>query len=41
MVLARVMAISAQGGRFPAYVASFLPIVIGLVVAGVLIHKRN
>ena len=41
LVLARVMAIYAQGGRVPAIVASFLPIVIGLVVAGILVHRRN
>lgn len=41
MFLANVMSISAQGGRVPAYVASFLPIVIGLIVGGYLIHKRN
>ena len=41
LVLARVMAIYAQGGRVPAIVASFLPIAIGLVAAGVLIHRRN
>ena len=41
LVLARVMAIYAQGGRVPAIVASFLPIAIGLFAAGVLIHRRN
>jgi len=41
LVLSRVMAIAAQGGRFPAFAASFLPIAIGLVVAGVLIRKRD
>jgi lipopolysaccharide export system permease protein len=41
MMLANAMSIMAQGGRIPAYVASFTPIVIGLVVAVVLIHRRN
>lgn len=41
MFLANALSISAQGGRIPAYVASFLPIVIGLIVGGYLIHKRN
>lgn len=40
-ILLRVMSIYALGGRFPAFVASFVPIIIGLVVAGILIHKRN
>ncbi len=41
MMLANAMSIMAQGGRIPAYMASFTPIVIGLVVAIVLIHRRN
>ncbi|MBL8064332.1 MAG: LptF/LptG family permease [Chthonomonadaceae bacterium] len=41
MVLARALAITAQGGRVPAIVASFLPILIGLFVAGYLIWKRD
>lgn len=41
MMLANAMSIMAQGGRVPAYVASFTPIVIGLVVAIVLVHRRN
>jgi lipopolysaccharide export system permease protein len=41
MMLANAMSIMAQGGRVPAYVASFSPIVIGLVVGIVLIHRRN
>ncbi len=41
MLLADVMSISAQGGRVPAALASFLPIAIGLVVGGWLIHRRN
>jgi lipopolysaccharide export system permease protein len=41
MMLANAMSIMAQGGRIPAYVASFTPIVIGLVVAVWLIHRRN
>ncbi|MBS1713661.1 MAG: LptF/LptG family permease [Armatimonadetes bacterium] len=41
LVLANVMSISAQGGRVPAFAASFLPIVIGLTLAGYLVHRRN
>lgn len=41
MMLANAMSIMAQGGRIPAFVASFTPIVIGLVVAIVLIQRRN
>lgn len=41
MLLANVMSISAQGGRVPAALASFLPIAIGLVVGAVLIRKRD
>ncbi|MBS1723967.1 MAG: LptF/LptG family permease [Armatimonadetes bacterium] len=39
--MANVMSILARGGRIPAFVASFLPIAIGLAVAGFLIHRRN
>ncbi len=39
--LTNVMGIAAQGGRVPAFVASFLPIVAGLIAGIVLIHKRN
>lgn len=41
MMLANAMSIMAQGGRIPSYVASFTPIVVGLGVAVVLIHRRN
>ncbi|MCH8980291.1 MAG: LptF/LptG family permease, partial [Armatimonadetes bacterium] len=41
MMLANAMSIMAQGGRMPAFIASFTPIVIGLVVAMVLIQRRN
>ncbi|MCH8977853.1 MAG: LptF/LptG family permease, partial [Armatimonadetes bacterium] len=41
MMLANAMSIMAQGGRIPAIVASFTPIVIGLVVAMVFIQRRN
>ena len=41
MMLANAMSIMAQGGRIPAFVASFTPIVIGLVVAMVFIQLRN
>lgn len=39
--LTNVMGIAAQGGRVPAFVASFLPISVGLVVGLFLIHRRN
>ncbi|HZH98440.1 MAG TPA: LptF/LptG family permease [Fimbriimonadaceae bacterium] len=41
MTLANLMAVYAQGGKIPSWVASFTPLAIGLVVAAVLIHKRN
>ena len=41
MMLSNAMSIMAQGGRIPAYMASFTPIVIGLAVAIVLIQRRN
>ncbi len=41
LMLANFMAIYAQGGVIPAYVASFLPLVIGLAVAAVTITKKN
>ena len=41
MMLANAMSIMAQGGALPPFVASFTPIVIGLVVAVVLINRRN
>lgn len=41
MMLANAMSIMAQGGRIPAWAASFAPIAVGLVVAIVLIHRRN
>lgn len=41
MLLANVMSISAQGGRVPAFVASFLPVAIGLAVGGWLVRQRD
>ncbi len=41
LLLTNVMSIMAQGGAVPSYVASFGPIVIGLVVGIYLIHNRN
>lgn len=41
MLLSNVMSILAQGGRLPAWLASFSPIAVGLVVAAILIHRRN
>ncbi|MCH7904111.1 MAG: LptF/LptG family permease [Armatimonadetes bacterium] len=40
-LLTNVMAIAAQGGQVPSYVASFLPVLIGLVTAIVLVQRRN
>lgn len=41
MMLANLMAVYAQGGAIPAYVASFSPLAIGLVFAAFLIHRKN
>lgn len=41
MMLANFMAIYAQGGVVPAWVASFLPLVVGLVVAAVAIVRKD
>lgn len=41
LMLANLMAVYAQGGVVPSFVASFLPIAIGLSIASVLIWKRN
>jgi lipopolysaccharide export system permease protein len=41
MMLANFMAVWAQGGVLPAYLASFTPLAIGLIVAAVTIHKKN
>ena len=41
MMVANAMSITAQGGRIPAFVASFLPIFLGLAVALFLIKRRN
>lgn len=41
MLLANMMAIYAQGGQVPPFVASFLPIGVGLGAAIVLIRHRN
>lgn len=41
LLLTNVMSIMAQGGAVPSYVASFGPIVIGLIVGISLIQKRN
>ncbi len=41
MMLANAMSIMAQGGRIPAYMASFAPILVGLCVALALIRRRN
>jgi lipopolysaccharide export system permease protein len=39
--LASFMNVFARGGIFPSYVASFTPIVIGLIASGVIIWRRN
>jgi lipopolysaccharide export system permease protein len=41
MMLANFMAVYAQGGVLPPYLASFTPLVIGLLVAAVTIHRKN
>jgi len=41
MMLANFMAIWAQGGAIPAWLASFMPLLVGLVVAGITIHRKN
>lgn len=40
MLIANVMAIQAQGGLIPAFAASFLPLVLGLGVAGYTIRRK-
>lgn len=41
MMITNSMSILAQGGAIPAWVASFAPILIGLVTGVVLIHRKN
>jgi lipopolysaccharide export system permease protein len=41
VTLANLMAVYASGGGIPAYVASFTPVVLGLIAAGVIIWRRN
>ncbi|MCW5943720.1 MAG: LptF/LptG family permease [Fimbriimonadaceae bacterium] len=41
MLLANLMAISAQGGRIPAYAASFAPLVIGVLYGSFAIWRKN
>jgi len=41
ITLANLMNVYAMGGAIPAYVASFTPLVIGLIAAGVIIWRRN
>ncbi len=40
-MLANFMNVFARSGIFPAYIASFTPIAIGLVASGVIIWQRN
>ena len=41
ITLANLMNVYAMGGAIPAYLASFTPLVIGLIAAGVIIWRRN
>lgn len=41
MMVTNAMAIMAQGGAIPSYLASFAPIVVGLLVAVELIRRKN
>lgn len=41
ITLANFMSVIAQGGAIPAYLASFTPLAIGLIAAGVIIWRRN
>jgi lipopolysaccharide export system permease protein len=41
ITLANLMNVYAMGGVIPAYVASFTPLLIGMVAAGVIIWRRN
>jgi lipopolysaccharide export system permease protein len=41
MMVANVMNTLNQGGRVPAWAASFAPATLGLVAAAYLVHRRN
>jgi lipopolysaccharide export system permease protein len=41
LMITNALSIFARGGAVPAWVASFTPVAIGLIVAAVLIGKRN
>lgn len=41
MMLANLMAIVAQGGKIPSFMASFTPLIIGAIFAVILIRKKN
>lgn len=41
MLIANTMAVAAQGGAIPAWLASFAPIILGLIAAAVIIRARN
>jgi lipopolysaccharide export system permease protein len=41
ITLANLMNVYAMGGAIPPYVASFTPLVVGLIAAGVIIWRRN
>lgn len=41
MTLANFMNVWAQGGVFPPYVSAFAPVVVGAIVCGVVIWRRN
>lgn len=41
LMLANFMAVYAKGGVIPSWMASFMPLAIGLIVAAVAIYKKN
>lgn len=41
VTLANLLNVAAMGGAIPAYVASFTPIVVGLIAAGLIMWRRN
>jgi hypothetical protein len=41
MLLSNVLAITAQGGAIPAWVASFTPIVLGVAAGAYLTYIKN
>ena len=41
LMVTNVMSLFAQGGRLPAWAASFTPVIIGLIVASILIVRKD